>query len=510
MATDRESELWDLYRGLAQQGYGGGSDPAPLVDTLRSVLSSLCRPWRRSFSGRPPRRVAGAMAAAIFAQPHLAWTWQGAQRDGTCEVMDAPALTPDPPLMLTPQQLETALGLSQWELDELREEIDRRAGMFHRQVRAIRWLRRRFDVDRDPQRLFGVLFPGASDAVGAVDFVQRGAQLYAVVDDGGASSPLALYLSWAAPPQQRATNPFRFRPELIDSAVLRALCRFSGEQPAALHQLLNRTIALVPRAEAADWLTADRWRSRGVAQLTSLGWPFGTTRALNEPLRRDEAEWDHWLMVQDGTVQVEGHPRAVFDALAIERVQEAMRQSYAALLAHLDQNGGASPTVADLALFDTDRHLRAVLTPLITWVSDPGSRDRVVRRLGASPSAVGEVLEQVQEAWTAQLNRSWIAPPDAHHTSLLGLLMPHLVTLSGSLRALLAAEPDPRAPHRDILQLFTSFYMSEAPLERLWIRGLSDTVSHDGRRLPEDVPGDWFWGTWQRVLDASTDAEAAK
>jgi hypothetical protein len=450
------------------------------------------------------------MAAAIFAQPHLAWTWRGGQHDGTCVVTDPPALRPDPPLILTPQQLEAALGLSQWELDELREEVDRRAGMFHRQVRVIRWLRRRFDVDRDPQRLFGVLFPGASDAVGSVDFVQRGAQLYAVVDDGGASSPLALYLSWAAPPQQRATNPFRFRPQLIDPAVLRALCRFSGEEPAALHQLLNRTIALVPRSEAAEWLAADRWRSRGIGQLTSLGWPFGATRALNEPLVRDEAEWDHWLVVVDGAVQVEGHPRAVFDALAIERVQEAMRQSYAALLAHLDQHEGAGPSVVDLALCDTERHLREVLTPLIAWVSDPASRTRIVRRLGASPAAVAAVLAEVQEAWTAQLNRSWIAPPDAHHTSLLGLLMPHLVTLSGSLRALLAAEPDPRAPHRDILNLFTGFYMGEAPLERLWIRGLSDTVIHDGRHLPEDVPGDWFWGTWQRVLDASTGAEATE
>ncbi|MFT5456322.1 MAG: hypothetical protein ACI9K2_002807 [Myxococcota bacterium] len=506
MPSDRTAELWDLYRGLAQRGYGRGSDSDPLIDTLQTVLSGLRRPYRRSFDGRPPRRIASAMAAALFAQPHLGWTWHRAPRAGTFEPRDPLATAPDPRVHVSSEQLEAALGLPQWELDDLREEVDRRASVFHRQVRVVHHLWRRYRVESDPRVLFAALFPGAVDDVGQVDFVQRGGQLYVVVERGRRSSRLALYLSWASPGERGGSPLDRFRSRYADPSLVRGLSRFTGEPEADLRALLDRSITVVPHDDAGTWLKADHWRGRGVGPLSALGWPYGAARGLDEPLLREEVEWDHWLQLSKGELRVEGQPQAVFDALAIERVQEAMRQSYAALLAHLDHKGPSdSPDQDDLALLDTESMLRKVLTPLITWVSAPESRDRIARELGLDPAAVEAALAGVHDAWTGQLNRSWIAPPHAHHTSLLALLMPHLVILSGSLRSLLHATPDPRNPHRDVLQLFTAFYLREAPLERLWIRGLADTVAHDGQHLPEDVPGDWFWGTWQRVLDAAGD-----
>ena len=441
------------------------------------------------------------MAATFFAVPHLQWTWQQSDEEGGVPVH--PLLTPCTIPLVSTSHLEYALGLPEWELDELREEIDRRASLFHRQSRVVLWLCRRFRADEEPRRLFEVLFPGLAESAGEVDFVRSGGQLYARVESGAASSPLALHLSWAVPPERQGDTPSRFRAHRADPRLIQALCRFSGETPDEIRLLLERTIAVIPREDSEQWIGLDRWRSRGIGALTGLGWPYGTPRPLNEPLEHADAEWEHWLHTDASGLRVEGKPKAVFDALAIERVQEATRQAYAAILAHLDWHGGGEPTAADLALLDTERHLREVLMPLIRWLSDPTAHEHIARHLGRERAEIATALVAVQEAWSHQLNRSWIAPPRPNQTSLLSLLMPHLVTLTGSLRALLVAEPDDRAAHRDVLQLFTAFYLREAPLERLWVRGLADTLPGETSPLPEDVPGDWFWGTWQRVLDAT-------
>jgi hypothetical protein len=62
-------------------------------------------------------------------------------------------------------------------------------------------------------------------------------------------------------------------------------------------------------------------------------------------------------------------------------------------------------------------------------------------------------------------------------------------------------KPDPRSSHRRVMLLFLAHYAASAPLGRLW------RVQDGKLPPPEDVLGEWFWGTWQRVLDAEEEAE---
>jgi hypothetical protein len=53
-------------------------------------------------------------------------------------------------------------------------------------------------------------------------------------------------------------------------------------------------------------------------------------------------------------------------------------------------------------------------------------------------------------------------------------------------------------PHQNVLALFSGFYFSDLPIERYW---------HDsGEAVGSDPVGQWFWPTWQRILNLLEDS----
>lgn len=197
----------------------------------------------------------------------------------------------------------------------------------------------------------------------------------------------------------------------------------------------------------------------------------------------------------------------LFDTLAAPRVQGMMRQIYAAMLGgmHPGRLGGAQLGPSDVELFDLRRHLAAVLKPLLDWPREPDVHQQVAIALGLPLEGVAERMLELADAWDVQATSTWLPLPDAERPHTVhGLLLEHLVVLHSSLRRLAWEAPDPRWDHRPFLLLFAGHYLREARLERLWLKGLSDSVLDGDSPVPppEDVLGTWFWGCWIRLLDA--------
>ena len=138
-----------LYRGLRQRELMRGDRlgisvlEGRLAGTLDNAAASFGPNDGRDLEGAPPRRIAVAMALAVFSHPHLAQTF---------------ASDPRPAILIGPEVLQEALGLSAWELDDLREEVDRRAGTLLKQSTLVRWLESHVPAPR----LFQLLFPGVN------------------------------------------------------------------------------------------------------------------------------------------------------------------------------------------------------------------------------------------------------------------------------------------------------------------------------------------------------------
>jgi hypothetical protein len=51
--------------------------------------------------------------------------------------------------------------------------------------------------------------------------------------------------------------------------------------------------------------------------------------------------------------------------------------------------------------------------------------------------------------------------------------------------------------HKNVLALFSGFYFSELPMERYW--------ADSGEAIGADPVGQWFWPTWERLLNTMED-----
>ncbi|MEM6927959.1 MAG: hypothetical protein AAF602_13595, partial [Myxococcota bacterium] len=200
----------------------------------------------------------------------------------------------------------------------------------------------------------------------------------------------------------------------------------------------------------------------------------------------------------------DGTPEQAFDRIAYRRVEALMRSVYAMMLARMERDG-LQPTplvVADLEIFDLPRHFRAVLQPVVDAPSQATTVRHLVEALGRPEGQVRELLGTLDEAWRRHAVDAWWGAPPA--PSILTIALRHLLALFDSLATLMGSQPDERVEHADLLLLFTAHYLREAPLERLWIKNLSDCVDPDSEeRLPpaEDIAGHWFWRTFFRVVD---------
>lgn len=457
----------------------------------------------------PPRRVATAIATALFTQPHLSVMLRDLAVVGTEPiegVIDGPE--EEPPILLAPEVLQDALGLPNWELEDIREDVDRRVGLVLKQARALKWLWDHFGLpESSADPLFRVLFPGAPGRIGSIDIARRGPQLYALVGQEAVPALETLYLPWVAVDEEKSFHPLcTFRGRYVNANLRRALGRGVGASEDETIELLDRMVTILPRQAAPPFLVHDAWRARGLQGITDVPAPYGEPTWLVRALEPDDVSYGAWLLREEGKL-VTKEVRAAFDVLAVPRVNEMLRQVYGELIArlHAENPDVEGHSVEDLVLFDVERHLRAVLRPLIDWATSFKTAEHVAAQVEASPEEVSDVLAEVAKQWTAQLETAWVGVASDDHRTVQTLLTMHLLLTRDALRRTLRRRRDPRAPHRDVLLLFAAIFLSQSPLERLWS---DSTENATWPALPwrtGEVVGQFFWGAWNRVLDSVDD-----
>jgi len=448
------------------------------ISTAVAALSQLYAPDPPLRNAKPPRAIAASMANAVYAQPHLSVTFPKGQS------------AREAPFTISTEALSAALGLEVWELDDLREEVDRRASSFLMQLRAMKWLRARFDGSPDHHlTLFRALFPGSSpEQMRSMHF--DGSRLYIAVQGSEDADPLATYLGWTHP--KGPAGAVRFESRYVDVGMRRRMAVSIGGSDETIRVLLERIVCLTtsPRPEI---LLADRWRSEGWSHLTGLGSPPSASASYTLPLIAGQIDHTTFFNQVDDKLGLRA-VRASFDHLALPRLEGATRDMYAAMMAKVLSGGSRLPLSA---LFDVRGHMKTVFEPLITWTTRSSTVTHLARTLDTTPGAARVLLHQVQSDWVAQSRGAWGGvPTEANPDTVRGILSAHLACTYESLMELWLQPADMRFPHRGLLLLFSADHHHNAQLARLWLpkRGLIPQ--------PEDAVGSWFWHCWQRILDA--------
>lgn len=452
---------------------------------LRHVVSVVGRPLRVRIDAAPPRPVAVAMAQAMFSLPHLART------------LSVDTTISDLPVVSVGPGLSEALGLPLWELEEIRGDVDLRVADAFKQLRTLNWLWARFPNPRlRPDALFHTLFPG-NVGPQASHFARRGGRLYAVVPQDAPPPPESLYLRWLPGSTQWTCLPdSHFDARYVDAGLIRALERAVGADPEEARRILDNLVCTIPRREEESFVAQDRWRSEGWAALTRLGAAWPGSEWLTLPLAADAIAPEGWIERTDKGLSLRS-PRRVFDRHAMTRVTALVHGLYAEICARALSREAPGP--GDLAvLFDLSPYVQRALQPMLDWTASSATHAALARTLGVEPSHVGAALAQVRGLWLQAAGQSWGGVPreDRPYT-VQTLLAAHLALTHASLTRVLERPPDPRAAHTKVALLFFAHYHQDAPLGRLW------RVEDGVLPPPEDVMGEWFWGTWQRVLQVA-------
>ena len=492
--------LEGLRRRVKLRGEARSKLERELVQLAGSVVDDLTLPLHLRGEEAPPRRVAVAFALALHCQPQFAVILgepfrQGAEDPGEPR-RRAPEVVPVPPN----EVLERVLGLAAWEIDDLREEVDRRAGAVFKRDRAVAWLWS-WAGKAPSATLAAALFPGVD--IGRISLVRRGGHLFAMNRDVRCSRA-ALWLPWLSSDE---LGPGAFRPHQVDEVLRRRLCRGVGAEEAELDELLGGMVAMIPRGDAKAFLHLDQWRIHGRATVADLGRDYRDGVWLTRPIPPDGPDWGEWLVLDsDGALAIRGTANKVFDTLALPRAAAMMRQVYAGVLSTVDAEGDDGPGAVhpdDLDLYDLETHLRVVLEPLFNWARDPHTHRAIATAYAMEISEVDHRLLTLEQAWREHAARAWWGHnPSADDPSILTLTLPHVLVLHASLRRLVRHPPHGEWAHGDLLLLFVAHYLREARLERLWMQQLSDVA--DGRTIippPEDIAGRWFWSLWTRTID---------
>lgn len=504
-----------LVRGLERRHWLDDDLARRELDREISEVSALVArtdapPMRTEEIANPPRRVAVAMGLALVSAPHFDITLPPT-RNGTWDPGDLSRRRLQPTPAISSEACERALALGGWELDELRDEVDRRVGTVLKQVRTVNWLWSHFGLP-DPagaQTLARVLVPGLPE--GPIELVWRAGQLYVVADVEPFPSA-SLFLPWLRPPLAHGPNTFESRG--VDPGLRARLGRGIGADDVEVGELLDRIVTLVPRRGAAGMLHHDHWRSYGFAGIADLGYDYTRGAALAEPEPVDGFEWRVWLLVEPGQpLRARYSPERLFDALAIPRVGALLRQLHVAILAAADRRMARPDRVHvgdEVDLYDVPFHLRRVLDPLLHWIDRPATHLFLARNTGRDVEEVSALLGRLAAGWRAHAALRWTAHPGTRVPSVQTLLVQHLVVLQHSLLRTLTAPEDPRGPHADLALLFAAHYLREASLERTLFR--TPTAADDDEAPeeapvtispPEDPVGHWFWPLWRRLLEVA-------
>lgn len=473
MAEGTHTPHQRFYRGLAQRQAVAGDAvaEAAIVRSLQSALGafvdSVAPPMERDpLPTPPPRRVAVAMAMALFSQPHLVNTFEEEGRRGEA-------------LLVTNDVLEMALGLAGWELDDLREEVDRRAGGVLKQATLVRWLTDRFPDDQ----LFPLLLPGVSLQNPRTRAI--GGNLY-LIADGLRWPPSAQFLPWLLGDE----SP-RFQGRYADSRIKLGMARGIGVPELEGVGLLERSVVLFPPERIEDRLVYDRWRRSGIAGIADLGASYCGLDWLTRSVEPADVRWRDW--VPDAGDQDPHDSIGAFDALVKVRVHHTLQALYTDLMAQRTFAEGRTPDA--LSTYDLPRHLAVVLRPLLAWTKNKGSATWLAEIVKQDPRATAQLLAKLHAGWSERMAH-WTAPPvESLHDSPFAKWMAAVASFDAAFCALRDRPRDPRFDHAQMLPLFAAHFIAENPLPRGLMTPRPDATS------PGVTLARWFWPAWQRLLD---------
>lgn len=493
--NDLSAAVADLFDVLARHNRHlavGDGDQSRQTDMevgghVAHIVSLAGRPVRTRLPGPPPRPIAIAMAQALFSAPHLSRT------------LSVYTTASDTEVFQPTESLAEALGLPLWHLEEIRAEVDLQVAGVLKQSRALHWLWQRAGNPRvQPEPLFQMLFPGVTEPQ-AHHFAYRGCRLYAVMAQDVPPPPESLYLQWLPGSERWTCIPnSHFAARYLDPSVRRGVARAIGADDDEIITLLDACICTVPTEDEQSFIRRDRWRNEGWAALTGLGRAEQGSAWLTLPLARDAIGPEGWLEATDKGLTLT-QTRRLFDRHAMARLRTMMHGLYSEISARLLAGLTIEPH-NQAWLFDLDPYIQRVLQPLLDWAAAPQAQAWLADELGVSNAHVGAAMSQVREGWLKAARTSWGGKPTEQRPfTVQSILAVHLALCQSSLHRLYRQEPDERASHHRMLLLFFAHYHHNAPLGRLW--------RSEGGSLPapEDAVGEWFWGTWLRVLDA-TDA----
>ncbi len=486
VTVDHEAErlaLWQLYRGLSQRAYEREgtqtvSELCRLVLGLGEQYRAVARVGR---TDRPPRRVAVSLALALSSGPHLEQTL-GRVLTGANPLAR--------PVGFHTDAIAAVLGIPQWEIDDLRDEADRRAAFALKQARVVNWLMSRLATGLAPNRLLAQLAPGLSRETAS--FQGRGTRLYAVLPSLETRTPGEV-LGWF-PPRGEALP--RVVSRHVDNALKRTLTRAIGAEPAEVDALLESVVALIPAGNADVVIARDRWRSEGWSTMTGLG-DGHVLDALTTV--GEETGWRQWIHLNGSQLEFKSDPRAVFDSVGAMRCNQLAWSLTAAQLARLiDGTAKAQPDAEDLDLLDFAHHLRVVVDPLLHWVVSPDTHRKLAGELGVDTSVVARSFVGLAGEWVAQADLAWIGPPKEDAPGVQTLLLRQMLALRASSVRLEDEAVD--LDRSTTLRLFVAHYAREARVERLWRWSGPDTGT-GSFGWTDDPLGDWFSPLWTRLVD---------
>ena len=496
-------ETWELHRALARHDYRHADRAKAFESLLRRILARKDRPLRDQIDVKPPRPIASAMACALFAQPHLSML-RSFGRECASRMLAVPSLPePDPPLITDHESMSVALGLRSWELDEFREEIDRRAGEWVRQVRLADWLWQTFERHEHPETFFLSLLPCNKSDIQKAQVILRRGRLYLAVERPAMDSPLGMFLGWEEHPPS-GSHIAGFDSLCVSEDLLLSIRNVHGMPPVEARAMLDSVVAVIPLDQAARYLDADQWRTGGFATLTKLGSGRSRKAMRPRPLAEDQIGWDQWLVAEGGAVSIHGRPEDLFDELATERVQAMCSPLYAAILSTHKAPGfeRANTHFERLGPLHVERHPTQVLSPLLDWASSNDTRDHIAHTLCMDRTThIDPVMDTLNTRWTHHYQEKWAGLVDTNHVKVERRILEHLLQLKASLNGLQMIPADARSPHLDAARLFVAYYLSGSPVQRLWTPDSSNSAVASAKDGQEDVLSDWFLGLWTRTLD---------
>lgn len=524
---DPNQLLHKLQRGFKKRrdlpgGFAREALDAHILKSLTTLASRWVPKPVESLDRTPPRAVAVAMAMACQSQPHLAQTFGRERATGTEDVGDVTPRAAEQQLTFHSDVLCAALGLPRWELDEIREEVDRNIARRLKARRALRWLWNRFNPTKDgAEPLFRLLFPGAQADLGSIGLIRRGCQLYAVVDMNPVPPTHAMHLGWTTTRGDRCFPPLgTFRGKYVDAGLRRALGRAIGAGDLEVLSLLDSMVTVVPRQDVTAFLAEDTWRAGGASWVTGLGDRYASSAWLSKELSSPEVAWDPCIARTRNGATLRS-ARQTFDHLAVPRVATMLRQVYSAILSGVTLETPGSlgrqsdlPRSSDVDAYDFGQHIKRVTEPLMRWAELPDTAQHVSTSLAITEEQASQVLAELAREWQQQLEHGWCASPrDFPVRSVQTLLTSHTLAIRTSLRRLYHRPADHRGEHRTLLLLFTGHYFADAALERLWSEANTNETWPPARPVTIDTIGEYFWGTWQRLLaarDAELDSKASR